>query len=176
MEKYGRAVEYSASNAADFQEKFGQLATPLVEQYNTAYKLTGALRKLDPPVFITDGVAKQWLAKYHSMRRITVPAQVELECGERIRAHKPVAQWSAEDLVSWLSTSLSVVVTLRVAQDFLAAQWGGDGMLFLPEQVEELLGNRLRLEEYRTQLLTQDRIQVKTLHGGIKSIGCYSSS
>ena len=156
MEKYARPVEYSASTAADFQDKYGDVAGPMATEYNTAYKLTAALRQLDPPICITDGVAKQWLAKVHLTRRIIVPAKVESEFGERIREHKSMADWTAEELVSWLSRSCSIVVTLRVAQDFLATKWGSDGLLYLPSQVEEALGDRLRLEQYRVELLTQE--------------------
>ena len=156
MESYARTVVYSASTAAEFQEKYGDVAVPLATEHNTAFKLTAALRQLDPPICITDGVAKQWLAKFYLMQRIIVPAQVESHLGERIREHKSMADWTAAELVSWLSRSCSVVVPLRVAQDFLATKWGSDGLLYLPAQVEEVLGDRLRLEQYRVDLLTQE--------------------
>jgi hypothetical protein len=78
IEKYRTAVAYSASSAAEFEEKYGEVALTLVAQHDTAYKLTRALRMLDPPVSITDQVAKTWLAKFRGMRRIMVPAQVFL--------------------------------------------------------------------------------------------------
>lgn len=59
-----------------FDQKYGELALTLVAQHDTAYKLTRTFRNLDPLVFITDGVAKQWLSKHRGMRRILVPAQV----------------------------------------------------------------------------------------------------
>ncbi len=46
------------------------------------------------------------------------------------------------------------MVSLRVAQDWISTQWGSDGLLCIPEQVEELMGDRLRLEQYREHLLT----------------------
>ena len=51
MEKYARPVEYSASTAAIFQDKYGDIAGPMATEYNTAYKLTTALRQLDPPFY-----------------------------------------------------------------------------------------------------------------------------
>ena len=49
-----------------------------------------------------------------------------------------------------------MVVSLRVAQDWLATRWGADHLLCIPEQVEELMGDRLRLNQYREYLLTDE--------------------
>ncbi len=113
------------------------------------------MNRLDPPVYITDGVAKSWLSQFHGKQRIQLASQVEAMCGVRIKACKERAQWSAKDLVVWLSRECSVVVSLRVAQDWISTQWGSDGLLCIPEQVEELMGDRLRLEQYRVCLLTE---------------------
>ena len=81
---------------------------------------------------------------------------MESEFGQCIRDHRPVSEWTAFELVSWLSQQQSIVVSLRVSQDWLATSWGHDGLVFLPEQVEEILGDRLRLEQYRVRLLTAE--------------------
>ena len=71
-------MQPSASSAIEFEDKFGVLAAPLADEHNTAYKLTRALRDLTPPVYITDGVAKSWLAKFQGKVRILQAAQVEV--------------------------------------------------------------------------------------------------
>ena len=76
IDKYRTVVVYSASTASEFEQKYGELALTLVAQNDTAYKLTKALRAQQLPVYITDGVAKQWLSKYRGMRHILFPAQV----------------------------------------------------------------------------------------------------
>ena len=81
---------------------------------------------------------------------------MESEFGQCIRDHRPVSEWTASELVSWLSQQQSIVVSLRVSQDWLATSWGHDGLVFIPEQVEEILGDRLRLEQYRVRLLTAE--------------------
>ena len=50
--------------AKDLQELHGSRIQHLVAEHSTAFKLCKALREMDPPVFVTDAVAKQWLLKY----------------------------------------------------------------------------------------------------------------
>ena len=49
-----------------------------------------------------------------------------------------------------------MVVSLRVAQDWIATKWGSDHLVYVPEQVEEIMGDRLRLEQYREHLLSDE--------------------
>ena len=50
--------------AQEFEDKHGQSKRHLAVDYPTAYKLVQALRKRDPPIFLSDGIAKQWLQKF----------------------------------------------------------------------------------------------------------------
>ena len=78
IQKYRAGVSFSAGTAQEFQDKFGVLAEGLIDEHNTAFKLTKALRGLNPPVYITDQVAKTWLSKFHGQKRILEPAQIEV--------------------------------------------------------------------------------------------------
>ena len=57
--KYRVARESSANTAQEFEERYGDRARPLVEEHNSAYKLTKALLALDPPVCISDQLEKR---------------------------------------------------------------------------------------------------------------------
>ena len=52
-------------------------------------------------------------------------------------------------LVSWLKGTHQVSISRRVCQHWLNKEWNGSGVLTTPEAVEEVLGMRLRLNEYR---------------------------
>ena len=56
-------------SAQELEEKYGDVARTLAVEHSTAYKLCGALRKREPPVFVSDGVAKMWLSKYRSVQK-----------------------------------------------------------------------------------------------------------
>ena len=62
--KFRVARESSAKTAQEFEERYWDRARPLAEEHNSAYKLTEALLALDPPVCISDQVAKTWLSAY----------------------------------------------------------------------------------------------------------------
>ena len=87
--KYRVARESSANAAQEFEEWCGDRARPFVEEHNSAYKLTKALLALDPPVCISDQVAKTWLSSYQVLRHFETAGQLESEFGERIRSEKP---------------------------------------------------------------------------------------
>ena len=54
----------TVANAQDLEERYGHSIRHLALEYPAAYKLCGELRKRDPPLCITDGVAKARLHKY----------------------------------------------------------------------------------------------------------------
>ena len=51
------------TGAQDLDDQHGDLLRELAVTHTTAYRLTQALRKRDPTIIITDGVAKQWFKK-----------------------------------------------------------------------------------------------------------------
>ena len=149
--KYLVARESSANTAQEFEERYGDRARPLIEEHNSAYKLTKALLALDPPVCISDQVAKTWLSSYQGLRHFETAGQLESEFGERIRSEKPEDVASAHQLLTWVSKQYSIRVSLRVAQNWMTAKWGRGNVLYTPEDVEESLGERLRLPQFRVQ-------------------------
>ena len=77
---------------------------PAAQENRSAFKLCKALRNLDPPIFITDGVAKQWIShNLGDLKPIFNAGKLELEYGSRIREHYSSAAATAEELMAWLS-------------------------------------------------------------------------
>ena len=52
---------YSINTAEELQDQYGSSILPLAREHPTDYKLTNALLKRDPPIVITDAVARVWL-------------------------------------------------------------------------------------------------------------------
>ena len=115
----------------------------------TAYKFCQALRKREPPIFVTDGVAKQWLQKFAQMQYVENAGHLEIRLGKRIRDDFPQEELSADTLSAWLVREHSVSVHVKVCQTWINRSWCSDCGLYTPEAVEETLGDRLRLNQYR---------------------------
>ena len=54
-----------AKNAEELDEKYGDILRASAVENSSSYKLRSALRCRDPPSYLADGLAKQWLKKYH---------------------------------------------------------------------------------------------------------------
>ena len=52
-------------------------------------------------------------------------------------------------LCVWLREKVKVAVTRRTAEKWLSTVWSGEGRLLVAADVEEEIGERLRLEEYK---------------------------
>ena len=138
--------------ANDLQEQHGSSIAHLVAEHGTPYKLCKALLKLDPPLFVTNEVAKQWLLKYAGHENLTTvhnAGHLETWYGDRIRAEMPEGTVAGGDLARWLPAALSVSANARVCQKWLSTHWSSSGVLLAPEDVEDCLGDRLRLQQYR---------------------------
>ena len=48
------------SNGAELETKYGDILAPMADANPSALRLCGTLKKLTPPVLVTDGVAKEW--------------------------------------------------------------------------------------------------------------------
>ena len=57
-------VQASVSNAKDLDDKYGEIVRRLATEHRSAYKLTAALKKMDTPLHVSDGIARQWLIKH----------------------------------------------------------------------------------------------------------------
>ena len=144
--------QVSIASAAELEEKYGTAIRHLGIQYDTAFKLCGALRQLDPPLYVSDKVAMTWLRLYSSKETIVKvqnAGHLETWYGERIRADMPEGTTDGAVLHQWLLGHLSVSADARVCQKWLTTEWGGKGALITAEAVEECIGERLRLNQYR---------------------------
>ena len=134
--------------AKEFEDKYGKAVRHLASQYPTSYKFSKALREMDSPLYVSDGIAKEWLRKFggqSDLRNIDSAGHLEMECGERIRDHEALA---ADELASWLLREHKVSVPSRVCQTWLTRDWSSSGRLLTADSVEEAAGERLRLREY----------------------------
>lgn len=129
-------------------------------EYPTAYKLCKALRDKDPPVYVSDGIAKQWLLRFHGeLQYVDNAGHLETLYGERIRANAPQEHLAADALSSWLRREHRVSVLARVCQKWLSTDWSSSGRLLTPLAVEGAVGDRLRLDEYRHQFADEASAQ-----------------
>ena len=55
--------KYAVSSAQELEDQYGDVVRPLLDGSVTAYRLCKLLRERDPPLYVSDGVAKQWLSK-----------------------------------------------------------------------------------------------------------------
>ena len=81
--------------------------------------------------------------------KIDNAAHLELDWGARIREHLAGTAIAPGDLSNWLLTSAAVSVPTRVCQHWLTRDWASSGELLVPQAVEQELGDKLRLDEYK---------------------------
>ena len=138
----------TVTSVQELEEKYGALVKSLAAEHATAYKLCQALRAQTPPVYCSDGIAKGWFKKYGTiLQRIDTAGHLELHCGSRIR-EADKATLDAPELKVWLHTALSVDVSVSTCQVWRTKDWSSSGKLLSMYDVEEKLGERLRLPQY----------------------------
>ena len=115
------------------------------------------MAQLDPPIFISDGIAKSWLEKYvGGLTPILNAGKIELQYGDRLRALPDFAQLTADTLVSLLRKDFSVSADRRICQTWLSTEWSSSGRLLSIQSVEQQIGMRLRLDEYKDSFLSDE--------------------
>ena len=153
----------SIKSAIDLHEAYGAELQALPLEKKTRYLLCKTLRERDPPVIITDAVAKQWLSKYagkDDLVQVNNAGQLETWYGARIRDELPDGAGADGGMLSgWLQTHLSVAAETRVCQKWLTTDYSSSGMLLSTAAVEESLGARLRLSQYRQSFLNEDALK-----------------
>ena len=80
------------STAKILQEQYGVSIFHLAKDKISAYKLRQRLLERDPPVSVSEAVAKEWLKKYATHQDLTDiqnSGHLEMSYGDRIRAEKP---------------------------------------------------------------------------------------
>ena len=138
--------QVSISSATELEEQHGSAIRHLGFEYNTAFKLCGALRRLDPPLYVPDRVAAAWLLEYSSKEtlvKVQNAGHLETWYGERIRKDMPEGTTDGAVLKQWLLGHLSVSADARVCQKWLSTEWGAKGALHSAHAVEECIGRRL---------------------------------
>ena len=145
-------IEFAVKSGTELQDKYGDIAKELAVNNSSAYLLVRALRDRAPPLHISDGVAKQWLNVYFKLSQIENAGHLESRYGEILREHLKHYPLDATGLSQWLVGLHQVSVPVRICQHWLATDWSSSGMLMTIEAVEESIGMRLRLDEYRHQL------------------------
>ena len=109
----------------------------LVEDNRSAYKLCRALRESTPPIFIADGVAKEWLRKYRGdLKDINNAGHLELHLGELIRAQQKELISDPKTLSVWLRQEHQVRIETHVCQHWMQTEWSTSGMLTTLDSVE----------------------------------------
>ena len=82
----------SISSATELEEQHGSAIRHLGIECNTAFKLCGALRQLNPPLYVSNPVAATWLLQYSSKEtlvKVQNAGHLETWYGERLRAEMP---------------------------------------------------------------------------------------
>ena len=138
-------------SAEDLEEKYGDLTRQYAVDNPTAYLLCKAYRARTPPVFITDGVAKQWFLKYcgGDTTHIDCAGHLEMQYGQRIRDDSDANGLDSAALSAWLRRVVSVSASARTCETWLSRDWSSSGKLLSTRAVEDALGERLRLQQYR---------------------------
>ncbi len=143
---------HQVSTVEELEEKHGSRIRPLATENNTYFKLCRALRDLDPPVYIGDKVAENWLRRHGPHGDLTYvdsAGHLETSYGQRIREDGPGNDVTSEVLRAWLFDTHSVSVPARVCKKWLETEWSSSGKLLSPTAVEQSIGERLRLNEYK---------------------------
>ena len=149
-------------SAADLEEKYGDLTRQYAVVNPTAYLLCKAYRARTPPVHFTDGVAKQWFLKYcgGDTTYIDSAGHLEMQYGQRIRDDSDSNGLDSEALSAWLRRVVSVSASARTCETWLSRDWSSSGKLLSTRAVEDALGERLRLEQYRQACVDSEAARV----------------
>ena len=113
--KYRQAPAASSciNSAKELHEKHGAELQELLPKYGTRYKLCQVLRKREPPLFVSDGIAKVWLEKYAKQEELTTvmnAGHLEMQYGARIRARRPAEVSDGKALSEWLQGNYGELV------------------------------------------------------------------
>ena len=126
-------IQLSASSGKELQNKYSDIVATLAVNNSSAYLLVRALRDRDPPVHISDGVAKQWLNAYFKLSHIDNAEHLESRYGELLREHMKQYPLDPAGLSQWLVGRHQVSVPVRICQHWLASDWSSSGMLMTTE-------------------------------------------
>ena len=115
----------SIPSADELQKQYGASIMELARKNASECKLCKALRERDPPICITDGVARGWLKKYGPNGPLTYihnAGHLESRYGELIRGHAEAKSMDADALATWLRNEHSVSAEKRICQTWRKTQ------------------------------------------------------
>ena len=136
------------STAQQLQDRHGDSIAHLAQECKTAWKLCNTLSKRQPPIFVSNSIAKEWLRDFGIgiTKRIESAGHLEIEYGEKIREHMPFP--SSDDLSSFLCRELQIECAPHICRFWMDRDWSRSGILYSPTAVEENCGCILRLGQY----------------------------
>ena len=96
-------------SAQELQDMHGDSIAHMAQECKTPFKLCAKLRKRQPPIFISNSIAKQWLKDFGigDTKRIESAGHLQMECGEKLRENMPFV--SSEEVSSFLLRELQIV-------------------------------------------------------------------
>lgn len=134
-------------SALALQEQYGDLVLRLSVDHPSSYLLCKALRAQQPPLYVNDGVCKNWLLTYASgLELVHSAGRLELKYGDQLRSR--AAGLSSADLRVWLRQHLSVDCDLRVCETWRCKDWSTSSKILSIQQLEHECGDKLRLPQY----------------------------
>ena len=138
-------------SAKQLEELHGDSIRPIALEHNSACKLCRVLSQRQPPIFVSDGVAKQWLRQFGpsgQLKYIDNAVHLESEYGERIRLHFGIETVDSAILLQWLFRVHSVSAPLRVCQKWSTTSYSTGNKLLSADAVHQTLGECLVLPQY----------------------------
>ena len=124
----------------------------LAHAHPTAFLLCKALRNFEPPVLVSDAIARRWLREHGGINiqsQADNAAHLELRWGARIREHLAGAAMEAAALAKWMLTIARGSVPTRVCETWLKRDWAPSGALMVSGGVESAVGDKPCLDGYK---------------------------
>ena len=137
----------SLDSVEALEQQYGDDIRHIAQEHNTAFKLCKALRSRDPPVFVSDAVAKHWLRRYaRSSAKAYVDSVGHLEqyYGDILRAQ---GCSNGEEVCKWLLAEHSVSVPVRVCVKWLSSEWSSSNRIMSADSLEQVLGEESKMGE-----------------------------
>jgi hypothetical protein len=108
------------ADSADLERRYGSEIRPLTGSH-TGVKFMHMLKKRNPPLYVTEQTAKNWLRVYGSVELVQIDNADNLEVciGERIRNDAEAKTLDADALTNWLHTRACAIASVSVCQTWL---------------------------------------------------------
>jgi len=112
------------------------------DQHPSAFKLCKALRELESPIYVTDGMAKTWFKVYYGdCTSFFSAGKLELKFGEQIRVQHMGAPMTAESMMLWLRKTHKVWDVWLQGISMILDIWGRSGCNWIKSVCEQVFFN-----------------------------------